>query len=350
MKKRLWVITLGLLLIAVTGYAGDGDLIVNGKLGLGTTNPTGIFEIAGQVSVSGTNAIPTMTSNTTPSGIASADSSYNSAYDAWKAMDKTNTDYFCWYTSPSNTYPHWLQYQFTSGKTITSYSITSRNYDNNTSPKVWKLQGSNTGTSWTDLDTRSGQSFSQNEKKIYTISNTNSYTYYRLYITAGADNQAVGVGEFELMESAGTASVSVFYVDETTGNVGIWSTSPGNYQLYVNGAVYATSYSGSDKRWKKNIRPISNALSLVEKLQGVRFEWKTEEFKDKHFEKGRQVGLIAQDVEPVVPEIVKTDKDGYKAISYEKLTAVLIEAIKEQNQKIKELETKINKMKKGKKN
>ena len=54
--------------------------------------------------------------------------------------------------------------------------------------------------------------------------------------------------------------------------------------------------------------------------------------------------MIAQDVEPVIPEIVKTDKDGYKAISYEKLTAVLVEAIKEQNQKIKELEAKIKKI------
>ena len=55
-----------------------------------------------------------------------------------------------------------------------------------------------------------------------------------------------------------------FYVDETTGNMGIWSTNPGDYKLYVNGAMYATSYSGSDKRWKKNIKPIKNAQSLVE--------------------------------------------------------------------------------------
>jgi hypothetical protein len=134
-------------------------------------------------------------------------------------------------------------------------------------------------------------------------------------------------------------------VDENTGNVGIGNTNPGSYRLYVNGPVYASSYSGSDKRWKKNIKPISKALSLVDQMQGVRFEWRSEEFKDKHFEKGGQVGLIAQDMEPVIPEIVKTDKDGYKAISYEKLTAVLVEAIKEQNQKIKELEAKINKMK-----
>ena len=199
-----------------------------------------------------------------------------------------------------------------------------------------------------NLDTQSGQSFNQNEMKTYSFSNAISYTYYRLFITVGADSIYVSIGEFELMEGAGTTLASLFYVDEVTGNVGIGNNNPGSYRLYVNGAVYASSYSGSDIRWKKNIRPIDNALSMVERLQGVHFEWRTEEFKNRNFEKGDQVGLIAQDVEPLLPEIVKTDAEGYKAISYEKLTAVLVEAIKEQNIRIKELEGKINEMKKGK--
>lgn len=347
MKKGLWTITLVLVFMGSNGWAGDGDLIVNGRLGLGTENPTGVFEIAGQVSVGSSDAIPTMTSNTTPSGRASADSEYSSGgYAAWRAMDNDNSSYLSgWVSNENGSFPHWLEYQFPSGKIITSYSITAWNYTNTISPTAWSLQGSSNGSSWTTLDTQSGQSLSQNQKKTYAISNSNSYVYYRLYITAGSDSRMVAIGEFELMESAGTNAVSVFYVDETTGHVGIWSTNPGNYNLYVNGTMYAASYSGSDKRWKKNIRPIGKALSLVERIQGVHFEWRTEEFKDKQFEKGSQVGLIAQDVEPVIPEIVKTDKDGFKSISYEKLTAVLVEAIKEQNQKIKELQSKINKMK-----
>jgi hypothetical protein len=348
MKRGLWVITFVLVFIGSICWAGDGDLIVNGKLGLGTENPTGVFEIAGQVSVSSSDAIPTMTSPVTPSGAAAADSEYSSGnYPAWRAMDNDNSSYLnSWVSHENGNFPHWLEYHFPSGKIITSYSITSRNYTSTFSPTAWTLQGSSNGSSWTDLDTRSGQSFSQNEKKTYTVSNTTSYTYYRLYLTAGIHNKIVSVGEFELIESAGTSTALMFYVDESTGHVGIWSINPGDYKLYVNGAVYATSYSGSDKRWKKNIKPISNAISLVEQMQGVRFEWRSEEFKDKQFEKGSQVGLIAQDVEPVIPEIVKTDKDGYKAISYDKLTAVLVEAIKEQNQKIKELEAKINKIEK----
>ncbi len=81
MKKIPLTLTFILLLIGVNVSAGDGDFIVNGRLGLGTTNPTGIFEIAGLItlSVSSTDAIPTMTSNTSPSGKASADSEYSSA-------------------------------------------------------------------------------------------------------------------------------------------------------------------------------------------------------------------------------------------------------------------------------
>jgi len=144
------------------------------------------------------NQIPTMTSNTAPSGTASADSVLNSDYAAWKAMDKSNIDYYCWLSAASS-FPHWLQYQFTSGKIITYYSITSRNYDTTYSPTDWKLQGSNNGSSWTDLDTQTSQSFSQNQKKTYSFSNSTSYTYYRLYITVGSNSSYVAIGEWELI-------------------------------------------------------------------------------------------------------------------------------------------------------
>ena len=81
-------------------------------------------------------------------------------------------------------------------------------------------------------------------------------------------------------------------------------------------------------------------------MQGVRFDWKKDEFKDKNFDSGRQVGLIAQDVEKVLPEIVKTDTAGYKSVAYDKLTAILVEALKEQQNEINELKAEINNLKK----
>ncbi len=90
---------------------------------------------------------------------------------------------------------------------------------------------------------------------------------------------------------------------------------------------------------------MKNAISLIQGLQAVRFDWKADEFKAKHFSSGRQIGLIAQDVEKTLPELVKTDKEGYKMISYDKLTAVLVEVLKEQQQQINTLKAEIEKLK-----
>jgi hypothetical protein len=85
----------------------------------------------------------------------------------------------------------------------------------------------------------------------------------------------------------------------------------------------------SDVRWKKNVAPLTDSLDKVAMLQGVSYNWRSDEFPEKHFTRDKQIGLVAQETEKVIPEIVKTDKDGYKSISYEKLTAVLVEAVKE---------------------
>ena len=90
----------------------------------------------------------------------------------------------------------------------------------------------------------------------------------------------------------------------------------------------------SDRRFKQNITPISSALDKVAKLQGVTFTWDRAAYPKRFFAEGVQVGLIAQDVETVIPEVVHTDKEGFKSIEYDKLTAVLIEAVKELRVKI----------------
>jgi hypothetical protein len=73
-------------------------------------------------------------------------------------------------------------------------------------------------------------------------------------------------------------------------------------------------------------------------LQGVSYEWRTEENPGRGFGKGREIGLIAQNVEAVIPELVITDSKGYKALAYDKLIPVLVEAIKEQEAVIREHE------------
>ena len=98
-------------------------------------------------------------------------------------------------------------------------------------------------------------------------------------------------------------------------------------------------YHSSDARFKKNINTLDNALGNVLKMRGVSYEWRKDEFPNKNFSDGTQIGLIAQEVEKVYPELVNTAADGYKAVEYSNLVAVLIEAVKEQ-QKLIDQQTK----------
>jgi hypothetical protein len=142
------------------------------------------------------------------------------------------------------------------------------------------------------------------------------------------------------------------------GNVGIGCTAP-NYKLQVVGdiaasggtiraasAVISTSITAcSDFRFKKDIAPLSNALGNVMKLQGVSYNWKVDEFPDNYFTDKHQLGIIAQELEKVYPELVETDAKGYKTVDYSKMAPVLIEAIKEQQRQIAAQQAQIDALK-----
>lgn len=145
---------------------------------------------------------------------------------------------------------------------------------------------------------------------------------------------------------AGSGNTIANNVTSFAGDVGIGTATP-QYKLDVAGNIRGNNVSPSDIRWKKNVSPIEGALDKVMKLQGVSFDWRTDEFKRMGFDESRQIGFIAQDVEPVLPELVTTDRDGYKAVSYEKMTAVLVEAIKAQQKEIEALKAEIKELSKG---
>ena len=103
------------------------------------------------------------------------------------------------------------------------------------------------------------------------------------------------------------------------------------------------AFSSSDRRWKENIQSIKNALDKVSQISGNTFDWKEitdEERKTQHSNEGSDVGVIAQEIEKVLPEIVTTRPNGYKAVQYEKIVALLIEAIKELKAEVSELKRK----------
>ena len=99
-----------------------------------------------------------------------------------------------------------------------------------------------------------------------------------------------------------------------------------------NGDIVA--YHSSDKRLKTNILPIESALDKIDKLGGYTFDWiPTEEV---HSNEGTDIGVIAQEIEEQFPELVTTRENGYKAVKYDKLVAVLLQGIKELRQEIRD--------------
>ena len=112
----------------------------------------------------------------------------------------------------------------------------------------------------------------------------------------------------------------------------------------VAGAILATNdvvaFASSDERLKENLEPIGSATEKVGQLTGYTFDWIPME--GIHVHNGHDVGVIAQEVEKVLPEIVEDRGNGYKAVKYEKLTALLIQAVNEQQKQIVDLTAELN--------
>ena len=113
---------------------------------------------------------------------------------------------------------------------------------------------------------------------------------------------------------------------------------------YTTGEIVAAAdiiaYASSDKRLKENIKPIENPLGKIAQISGNTFDWI--ENSEVHSHKGSDIGVIAQEIEAVLPELVTTRENGYKAVQYDKVVALLIEAVKEQQTQIDELKSKLN--------
>lgn len=128
--------------------------------------------------------IPVMTSDTAPNGIASASSNSATAFQAFDG-DTTfnNNDTTSGWRSSVGGIPAWLQYQFPTATLADRYSITvwKSNYS---APRDFKLQGSQNGSAWTDLDTQTGLNWFAGETKNFQFTNTTAYVYYRLSVSA----------------------------------------------------------------------------------------------------------------------------------------------------------------------
>jgi hypothetical protein len=122
----------------------------------------------------------------------------------------------------------------------------------------------------------------------------------------------------------------VMYLDDT-GKVGIGTKSFGAELFRVDGSACATGgwSTCSDLKFKENIENVEDALAKVLKLRGVRFSWRREEYEDRSFPEGAHYGVIAQEAEMVLPEIVSAGPDGERSVAYSEIVPILIESIKE---------------------
>ena len=161
--------------------------------------------------------------------------------------------------------------------------------------------------------------------------------------TANNANIVVSINEINRTVLTGAAN-NIIISDDTSSNVTLYPTlvsaSTGNANVRVSstkltfnpstGLLVSTDYnSSSDMTLKQDFIPINNSLDIISRLTGFGFTWR--DSKEKSY------GLSAQEVEKVIPEIVKNRPDGTKGINYMNLTAFLIEAIKDLKQEIQEL-------------
>jgi hypothetical protein len=185
----------------------------------------------------------------------------------------------------------------------------------------------------------------------YTGSNDTTNTTQNSRLTSLETTSGSAITRLTALEVE-TSNLETFTASlSTTSNVRFGSLGIGMAASGTSGRIDASNdivaFSTSDIRLKENIVPIENALDKISKISGNTYDWKVE-FKDVHGYEGNDVGVIAQEVEAVLPQLVQDRDNGYKAVKYDKLVALLIEGIKEQQTQIHSLTLEIEKLKEQK--
>jgi hypothetical protein len=134
-----------------------------------------------------------------------------------------------------------------------------------------------------------------------------------------------------------TITNSTASTSKTTGALIVTGGIGTSGDIFAGGDVVA--YASSDRRLKDNIELISNPLQKINKIGGYSFEWNEEK---QNIYKGKDYGVIAQEIEEILPELVENRDNGYKAVKYDKLVSLLIEGIKDLSKQVEELNEKIN--------
>jgi hypothetical protein len=147
-----------------------------------------------------------MTSYILPTGKVSTSSEWDpSQYPAWKAMNRSNSTF--WRSSSGDRLTCKLNYLFPLPQVVDKYTVTAST-DTTCAPKDWKFQGYD-GANWIDLDTQTGITFTSNEKKTYTFTNSTAYKEYRISVTSNNAGSYTEIAEMEMMATISSKARAV---------------------------------------------------------------------------------------------------------------------------------------------
>ena len=174
----------------------------------------------------------------------------------------------------------------------------------------------------------------------------------KLDITASTNSKGFSLNTYNTTNYKNSTEVRNRYNTNTHNWVVYYGSTSTTKRFYVNGLGYVYAYGAyitSDGRYKKDVETIKNPLDKVLKLRGVSYYFNniddTTLLNNASYHNKKQIGLIAQEVEIVIPEVVSNAEDGKKAVAYQNLVGLLIEAVKEQQTQIDELKKEVKGLK-----
>ena len=346
MKKIIALLIAGLVFSVSQVYAGNGDLIVNGNLGVGTASPGSDMAWGlPTVDISGIRGSLVLRT-TSASGISSLRFKGPAVSDDWGVNMYAGL-------GTSNGYLGFLpQGGLVTGLVVNKLGNVGIGTTSPGADMPW-------GIPTLDISGARGS-------LVLRTTNPSGISSLRFkgpdVLDDWAFNMYAGPGTSGYYGIFPQAGVVTGLIMTKLGNVGIGAYPNPSYALDVTGYAH-TQYgvwSGSDINLKKNLLPVTDALSKILQLSGFSYEWKTDmyseanspeinsqeslenkvkalEHKNNQIPKGRHFGVIAQDVEKILPEVVNTGSDGIKAVAYNEIIPFLIEAIKEQQLEINQL-------------
>jgi trimeric autotransporter adhesin len=226
--------------------------------------------------------------------------------------------------------------------------LNTLNGSNNTFIGDWTGRGNSSGSKNTYLGAQAGYTSTASAGNVF-IGYTAGYSETasnRLYIeNSTADNTtALIYGEFDNNYLRFNADVGINHSPYSDVGLSVNMDANDTYAIYATGYCYSTVGWGypSDARWKKNITDLDFSLDNLKSIRTVSFDWNREEYPEMKFSDKRDFGVIAQELEKILPTLVTTDPRGFKSVDYSKLSVVLLKSVQEQQEIIEKQQNQIN--------